>query len=148
VWFAEPVPPEEVVFDHDVYLLHKERARTLRAEPVVISPPGAPARPDIVTQPPKPVPPGPVEPPGRVTIRISGSVPPEIWNRLGTKLLPKLRTLKDLETSVEFTCEVEAAHQAAVVAELRTVVEELGLSHSLRIQQVPLAETRGAASGE
>ncbi|MCL6552359.1 MAG: hypothetical protein K6W08_04455 [Firmicutes bacterium] len=148
VWFAEPVSPEEVVFDHDVYLLHKERARTLKAGSVVISPPGGLARPDIVTQPPEAVPPGPVETGGRITIRISGSVPPEVWNRLGTKLLPKLRALNGLETSVEFTCEVEAAHQAAVVAELKTVVEELGLSHNLRIQQVPLAETRGAASGE
>jgi len=75
-------------------------------------------------------------------------VPPEVWNRLGTKLIPKLRALKDLQARAEFTCEVEAASAAAVVQDLRTVLEELGLGHSLRIEQIGGGHAPDRDSGE
>lgn len=136
VWFAEPVPPEEVVFDHDVYLVRKERARALKATSAVVSVPvgGPESGTPIPTVDRPPAEPGkPLT--GPVTIRIVGTVPPEVWNRLGTKLIPKLRTLKALQSRVEFTCEVEAGDPAAVVAELRAVVDDLGLRDTLRIEE-------------
>jgi hypothetical protein len=141
VWFAEPVPLEEVAFEHDVYLVRKDRARALKAALVVASVPVAPAggtEPGAATTGPElpSAPPG--EPPaGPITIRIAGAVPPEVWNRLGTRLIPKLRTLKGLEARAEFCVEVEAASQAAVLAEVRAVLEELGLAERLRVEQVP-----------
>lgn len=148
VWFHEPVPPEEVVFDHDVYLVRKDRARALKTPPV-ISPPGP--QPDVgetipTPEPPPPVPPRP--PAGRRAIRIAGPVPPEVWNRLGTKLIPKLRALKGLQARAEFTCEVEAAETATVVHELRAVLEELGLGHSLRIEQTNGGNASDRDSGD
>jgi hypothetical protein len=41
-------------------------------------------------------------------IRLSGSIPPEIWNRVGNKLIPKLRTGESLEVSVGLTVKVSA----------------------------------------
>ncbi|HZS90924.1 MAG TPA: hypothetical protein VFE42_25965 [Chloroflexota bacterium] len=56
------------------------------------------------------------------------------------KLIPKLRILRDLQVRAEFTCEVEAVDPVTVVNELKTVIEELGLGHSLRVEQVQRAE--------
>jgi len=35
-----------------------------------------------------------------------GAVPPEVWNRLGTKILPKLRSGSDLKVVIEFSVTV------------------------------------------
>jgi hypothetical protein len=40
------------------------------------------------------------------TLRLSGTVPPEVWNRLGTKILPKLRAGSDLKIGLEFSVTV------------------------------------------
>src|SRR5579884_3997491 len=40
VWFTEPVPLEEIAFEHDVYLVRRDRARALKAVPTIISPTG------------------------------------------------------------------------------------------------------------
>jgi len=42
------------------------------------------------------------------TIRLTGGVPPEVWNRLGTRILPKLRSGSDLKVGVEFAVTVKA----------------------------------------
>jgi len=41
--------------------------------------------------------------PGLTQFRIVGSVPPEVWNRLGTKVLAKLRAGSNLEVGVSFS---------------------------------------------
>ncbi|MCL6581521.1 MAG: DUF499 domain-containing protein, partial [Firmicutes bacterium] len=68
VWFEETVQPEEVTFDHDVYLLRKERARVLKVPAAVPSGPPGPR--------PEPPAPGPQPPQalpqGRVVVRIRG----------------------------------------------------------------------------
>ena len=47
----------------------------------------------------------PAKPPGPTTktIKLSGNVPAELWNRLGTRVLPKLRAGKDLKIGIEFS---------------------------------------------
>ena len=36
------------------------------------------------------------------TLHLIGTVPPEIWNRLGTKIIPKLKSGADLKIGVDF----------------------------------------------
>ena len=67
------------------------------------------------------------------TLKITGDVPPEIWNRLGTKILPKLRSGSELIIGVEFTVTVEAAFAQLFESELRQILEDLGLSGRIRI---------------
>jgi hypothetical protein len=135
VWYEETVQPEDVTFDHDVYLLRKERARVLKAPAAV---PAGPPRPGPGPQPPPPGPQPPIGlPQGRVVVRIRGLIPPESWNRVGTRLIPKLRGLKGLEARAEFTCEVEGPEPGQVVAELEAALEELGLGRNFRIEQFP-----------
>ncbi len=136
VWFREPVEPEEVTFDAGLFLLRKVTAEVLRA--------GVPSG-QVVAPPvkPTPVPPpehdsgaasGPVTGTAKRTIHLLGRIPPELWNRLGTKILPKLRTGADLTVGVEFTVTVSAEGAASLTSELRQLLQELGLADAVRIQ--------------
>ncbi len=138
VWFEELVAPDEVAFEAGVFLLRKVVAQALEA--------GAPPSP--VPQPePAPPPGGVVVPPDSPprpgveavvvqtrTLRIVGTVPPEVWNRLGTKILPKLRTGSDLKVGVDFSVTVSAEGAANLVSELRQVLQELGLAEAVRVE--------------
>jgi hypothetical protein len=93
VWHEEPVPPEEVTFESGVFLLRKgvaeafRRGRTPGAVPGVSAGPTAvpPATVAPIAAPPAP-PPG--MPPETRTLRLVGSVPPEIWNRQARRSCP------------------------------------------------------------
>jgi hypothetical protein len=142
VWYEEQIAPDEVTFEHDVYLLRKEKAKLLKGEtkpgPAPTSPlPGPEAgpapSPGTIPQPE----PEPTPGPQITTLRVSGTLPPEVWNRLGTKLLPKLRTGTDLKVGVEFSCTLDAALAQGLAAEIREILTDLGLADRLRIEEVP-----------
>jgi hypothetical protein len=63
-----------------------------------------------------------------------GTVPPEVWNRLGTKILPKLRSGSELRIGLEFAVTVKAENAGALAAELRQILQELGLGEAVRIE--------------
>jgi hypothetical protein len=135
VWFRELVGPDEVAFDSNVFLLRRSAAEALRAGgtpgPVVEPPSGSePAWPE-----PRPIP-GPEPAPGASmrTLRLEGTVPPELWNRLGTRLLSKLRTGTDLRVGVEFSVTVKAENAASLASDLRQILEELGLGERVRVE--------------
>ena len=72
--------------------------------------------------------------PSNRTLRLVGTVPPEVWNRLGTKILPKLRAGSELTIGVEFTVTVEAENAAGLATELRQILQELGLAEAVRVE--------------
>ena len=90
LWYEEPVAAEEVAFEENVFLVTKAKAKALKATPEdspQTQPEPAPS--------PEPAPqPEPESSPDnqKTTLRLTGTVPPEVWNRLGTKMLPKLRS--------------------------------------------------------
>ena len=106
LWFQELLAPDEVAFETAVFLLRKATAQALKS--------GVPASPSTAPGPepaptttltPAPAPgPGPEPTPSAATrtLRLVGTVPPEIWNRLGTKILPKLRSGSALTIGLEF----------------------------------------------
>ncbi len=132
LWFREPIAIEEVAFESGVFLLTKEAAEALGA--------GTPA-----TEPPGPLPPKPVPTNGEpstvtptigkatTTVRLSGAVPAEVWNRLGTKVLPKLRTGSDLKIGLDIEVTVSSNGATNLVAELRQILQELGLEGMVTI---------------
>ena len=63
-----------------------------------------------------------------------GTVPPEVWNRFGTKVLPKLRTGSELTVGVEFSLTVKSELAASLEAELRQLLDDLGLGGKMRIE--------------
>jgi len=136
LWFEELVAPDEVAFEAGVFLLRKAKAGALKS--------GVPAAPVPAPQPgaapgPAPMPgaqPTPEPHPGAETetIRLVGNVPPEVWNRLGTKILPKLRSGTDLRIGLDFSVTVKSEHAGSLASELQQILEELGLAQSVRVE--------------
>jgi hypothetical protein len=150
LWYQEMVPPDEVDFESGVVLLKKARAEELRKRPAPT--PGTPTAPE-----PEPVKPAGTEPggggtgsdiqsptiipstepgePSATTIRLTGTVPPEVWNRLGTRILPKLRSGKDLKIGIEFSVTVEVINANDLQSELRQILADLGLKDAIDVEQ-------------
>ena len=148
VWFAEPVAPEEVAFESNVYLLTKAAAAAAKT-PVTADPEEPRPEPDeagqtgrrpvpqpLTDDPRPPVPPAPA--PGETTdkvLRVHGDIPAEVWNRLGTRLLPKLRGGggQNLKVGVSFELTTNGADAAAMAADLRQILDDLTLGDRVRI---------------
>jgi hypothetical protein len=71
---------------------------------------------------------------GTRTIRLVGAVPSELWNRIGTKLLPKLKSGSDLKIEVNFSVTVQRDVVGSLAADLRQVLDELQLADKVQIR--------------
>jgi uncharacterized protein DUF499 len=136
IWFEEPVAPDEVAFEAGVFLLRKATAQTLKKAPPpeLVAPFEAESKPDI---PPEPTPEPFTKPtPGfeTTTLRLVGTLPPAVWNRLGTRILPKLRFGSDLRIGVELSVTVRSEGAASLSMEIRQIVAELGLAETVRVE--------------
>jgi hypothetical protein len=134
LWFKESISGDEVLFDGQTYLLLPATAQALRAAPsapptpVVEPPPPAPLDTASATSTPAP----PVA--GTRRIRLHGSIPPEVWNRVGNRLLPKLRVGKGLDVSVGFEVEVEASLAESLAADIRQILNDLSLTDRIKVE--------------
>jgi hypothetical protein len=136
LWFHEPISPDEVAFESDVFLLTKEKAKALKGG--LVPGPGPEPSPSPGPPPgPEPGPaPGPQPGPGvqTKTLRIVGTIPPEIWNRLGTKIIPKLKSGSDLKIGLDFSVVVDIGNAKTFESDLRQVLLDLGLADKVRIE--------------
>ena len=141
LWFAEPLAPEEVAFETNVFLLSKAKAEQLKAMPETPSElqPGPAPSPGPEPEPEPEPQPGPqhepTPPASETTLRLSGTVPSEVWNRIGIKLLPKLRSAKELTTSVEILATVDARSAGNMVEDVKQILNDLGLADRVRVQE-------------
>jgi hypothetical protein len=136
VWFLETISPDEASFESDVFLITKAKAKFLKSMGGIETPPALPGKPEVPPISEPPVRP-PVElPPGAQTrtLRIVGTIPPEIWNRLGTKIIPKLKSGTDLKIGVDFSAVVDIGNAKAIESDLRQVIQDLGLGDKVRIE--------------
>jgi hypothetical protein len=136
LWFGELIAPDEVAFEPDVYLLTKSKAELLRSgKAPVVQPSGTTVSVEPRGEPPRLIEtkPTPVSGQATTTLRITGSIPPELWNRLGTKLIPKLRSGDDLKVGVDFSVTVSAEVARNLELELRQAVQDLGLESKIAI---------------
>ncbi len=143
LWFQDIVPADEVAFEPGVVLLKKSKASELKKK--AASPFGAAAdnATESTVQPIETVdttggdsPPNvnvPNEPESR-SIRLTGCIPPELWNRLGTRILPKLRSGKNLQIGIDFSVVVEAANVNDLQSELRQILDDLGLRDDVELE--------------
>ena len=155
VCFEERVSPEDIDFAGDVFLLTKKRAQALKAglldseksaESVLPKSTGAPKNSgsgdaenvgvglvaDSGTE-------GDVKggESGVVIFRVSGEIPSEVWNRVGTKLVSKFRDsrVKSLRVGVDFQVEVEGSVARDMREEWSRALADLKLSDKVRIQR-------------
>jgi hypothetical protein len=133
LWFDELVSPDEVSFEASVFLLTKAKARALKTKQVIVEPPpeDKPREEEKVekeqhTEEPQP---------STATLRLSGTLPPEVWNRLGTKLITKLRSGNDLKIEVGFSVSIDTKLRGSFESELRQILEDLGLAEKIRIEK-------------
>ena len=141
VWYGEPVGADEVAFESGVFLLTKAKAERLRAPGDDTKPvqPGGQTSPDTETIPVSepdsgetqvllPIPTG-----QKATLTVRGTVPPEVWNRLGTRVLPKLRSGDDLSVGIEFSVSVDAGLAQNLQLELQQALADLGLQEQVSV---------------
>jgi hypothetical protein len=135
IWYQETVGSEEVSFEPNVLLLLKEKAKALKTTPVPEVKPESKPEAEL---------PGerePLPPPGSEAeavrearvIRLAGSIPPELWNRFGTKVIPKLRSGKELAIEVKLSTELDPSAAKNLETELRQMLQDLGLTEKVRI---------------
>lgn len=103
VWFGKPVSIDEITFDKDVYLLTCKKAKQLASgQPPPEPTPAEPSPPE-----PEPEPkPGSGKKPAKKTVRISGAIPSEVWNRMSRTVIAKLRNAGDVRVKVELEVDV------------------------------------------
>lgn len=140
VWFNQPLPPADVTFDSGVFLLTKQRAQSLKstmpltAESIQLQSASNPAPVSASTAPTTAALSGQKGVLGKSsTLKLSGTIPPDIWNRLGTKLLPKLRSGENLRIGLDFTVELESQLLQNIESDLLRLIDELGLTGQVRI---------------
>ena len=70
-----------------------------------------------------------------MTLCVHGDIPAEIWNRVGTRLIPKLRAGSDGDLTVGVKCELSTSGPGAdaLVTELRQILDDLQLAERVRI---------------
>jgi hypothetical protein len=56
-----------------------------------------------------------------------------MWNRLGTKVLSKLRSGSDLRVGIDLSVTVNREVAASLTADLRQILDDLGLTDKVRI---------------
>jgi len=139
VLFNEYIDSADVTFESGVFLLLKAKAKLLKATPE--PEPGGHGEPSTGPEPqpgPKPTAgpeptPEPEPSPTKKTFRISGDVSPEVWNRLGTKILPKLRSGSDLKIGINFSVAIEGQLAKSFETDLKQILDDLGLAGCVRI---------------
>ena len=141
LWFEEPVNIDDVTLDEGMFLLKKEMAEALRNPPDDEPEPEPEPEPTPAPGPepgPEPGPaPGPTpdDAPSTQTVHVKGTVPPETWNRLGTKVLTKLRTGSDLRIAIELSASVNTAAAGTLESELKQALNDLGLQEQMQVER-------------
>ena len=68
-----------------------------------------------------------------VVLHIKGAVPPELWNRLRTKVLPKLRAGSELRGGIDFSVTFPAELAGNVRAEIQQALDDVDLADEVKL---------------
>ncbi len=143
MWYAETVGIEEIAFEPNVFLLTRAYSLELQSSGVreTASPFVAADAQDSETQdalrdpaPQKNQKSTQSSDTAPVSVRLSGAIPPELWNRLGTKLIPKLRAGDNLTIQIDISVEVAEPMAESLQADVRQVLSDLNLADQVTIQ--------------
>ena len=129
------IDPAEVAFESGVFLILKAEAKSL------VVPPEPEPQPEVTPQPDseeeteeKTTTPDPDSESSKRKLRVKGEIPPESWNRLGTKLIAKLRSSSEgLKVEISLEANVEAAAAKSLVEDLRQALDDLSVSDRVEV---------------
>jgi hypothetical protein len=138
IWWKEPIGPEEVTFDDKTFLLNRARAASVRVpsdSASTITTPASDQPPEFALEPPSQGS-GATQADDFIVVTLRGNIPPEQWNKLGTKLIPKLRTSgSDLKLSLDASVRIRAGDFQYLEADLRQALRDIGLEGLVRIER-------------
>lgn len=143
VWFDESIGQEEVVFESGVFLLIRDKAKLLKrelddtpstAEVTPIETKDKPPLPNTDTQPKPSEESEPSPGSSNSILHLSGTLPPEVWNRLGTKVLPKLQKGSGLRIEVKLAVSIDSQGAVELESELRRILSDLDLSGRIQLK--------------
>ena len=150
LWFNETLPPEEIEFVYDSFVVRKDRAKALRTSAMASSAAAvqasikeaipAPSECTLVSPDsgkPATVDGGVSAVPAKTLLRVKGVIPPELWNRFGSKIIPKLRSAEQLHAGVELTVEVETSTLGSLEVEIQQILSDLDLSEKVVVEKDP-----------
>lgn len=138
IWFHEHIDPDEIEFNSQVFLLKKEKAKSLKEKLEIEEEVQENVKIKITeeifetgeTQGQK-VTAGETEKVVSDTkqlLILKGAIPPEIWNRFGTKIIPKLKSAQsELQISIEINLKIDSKLHNTVHSEISQLLDELGL---------------------
>ncbi len=149
LWFREMLPPDEVSFDSDVYLVLPRTAEAYRADQPTVavvdsrnqsaatgtgacgSTMGGP-----LFEPPTKSDDGAaaLEPTPKRRLHISGEIPTEVWQRLGRTLIPKLKSGNDLRVALDVSLSVGSEGANGLYRELQQILEDLKLEDRVKLE--------------
>lgn len=138
IWYRELIAPEEVAFESGVFLLTKDKAESLKERGILKTEqtlPETSSQQEEIQQPYTEEKSGTVTTDAIKTLRLVGTIPPELWNRLGTKVLPKLRIGTELQIGVNFKVSLKADAARSVRDELNQILDDLGLTGKVIIEE-------------
>jgi len=143
IWYNEEVDSAEIIYDSKVFLLLKDKSILLKKkeEPGQgselpkgqdLPKPGQYPEPLKGHEPPKP---GSVHiEPNLITLNVSGEIPFESWNRIGTKLLSKLRSMGDIKLILSASVTIDSNKQDNLEREVTQILEDLSLKDLVKIK--------------
>ncbi len=141
VWYGEPVGREEIAFESGVFLLTREKAKQLRESPAPMPEPAEllqlePVQPDRPADTGEQIEFDPKRLPARrATLRITGAIPPETWNRFGRSILPKLQAGDGLRVDIDLRVSADTSVAGNIQADVSRAVDELMLGDQLRVER-------------
>lgn len=142
LWYQQLCPADEVSFEAGVLLLKKERA----AKALKSAAKGTEEMPKPDSESPTPKPTGgadesqpddrqgDVPAPTAVPVCVSGTLPSEVWNRFGQRVIPKLRAGEGVTIEVRLSATFDGRAAADTRSELRQSLDDLGLEDAFKIE--------------
>lgn len=64
-----------------------------------------------------------------------GTIPPELWNRLATAVIPKLRSGSDIEILLRLSVTVSEALAGGLQSQLAQVLRDLGIADKAQVRE-------------
>lgn len=122
IWRDESCPDDAIQFDTQHALVVAATEQERRPDSL----PGAETVHPVETQ--------PVDSSGPAQIAIAGSIPPEQWNRIGTKILARLKSAGFVNISFEITVDCDTSPGEDHVESLRQTLQDLGIADSVSIR--------------
>ena len=61
-------------------------------------------------------------------------IPPELWNKVGIRLIPKLRSNAQPTLGVNFALEVDAGQAVNLVREIQQALADLELTAKIKVE--------------